>query len=586
MRPFPRRNAQRGAALLVLVAIAVLTFAYVLTSRLHSPAGATVVKREHNARVLSQAKQALIGWMVLNAGQTDNNPGRLPCPEGANSIGSAFEGTAAPTITPSTPTCPRVGRLPWRTLGLDNLVDAAAEPLWYVVSPGWALQNSSSLLTINSDSRGNMAVDGQAAPNDVVALIIAPGPAMNVAAATGCTARAQVRAAPAAAMDPADYLECFDATTPAFSTTGPPTSFNDQVVAIYTSDLVPLLEAVIANRIQREIAPALKSVYGSAQWGTSATNPIFPFAAPWANPGASNYRGADGRYRGLLPVNCSETGCASDARYAPTFVSWNTGIAPTVSISGEIAGSGSCTFATSTTVECTGSYLATGTVTLRIRNLRANNVAMSLRQLEPSRLTIRSGLVTCGSPTPGTAASAVLQTNGSADLTLEGQAPGLTGLTLNFCMSADLGVLGDHPLADRNDTTVGWFVRNEWHKQVYYAVAPESTADGLPSYGCDSTDCLRFNDPSVRNIRALLVFSGRSLATPPMSRPNSTLSDYLEGQNCDFNGTDCDPQTLFEQRVVRFTKPPVLAPSVRWNDRVVLVDWIPPNPTFPLPVVP
>lgn len=590
----PGRSRQRGAALLALLVVVVLAFAYVLTSRVRTGSGQIAVNRGHNAKVLNQAKQALIGWMALNAVQTDNNPGRLPCPEGVNNIGTSSEGIAAPTVTPSTPNCAVLGRLPWRTLGLDKLVDAAAEPLWYAVSPGWALQNSSTLLSINSDSRGNMTVDAQAAPNDVVALIVAPGRAMNVQAAPGCTARLQARAAPAPTMDPRDYLECFDAAAPAFLTAAPAASFNDQVLTVTTADLIPALEAAIAQRMQREIAPALKSVYASAQWGVSATNPVFPFAATWTNPGTSNYRGVSGRYRGLLPFVCSAAGCASDARFAPTFVSWNTGITPTVSISGEIAGAGNCSFTSATTVRCSGTYLAIGTVTLRIRNLRANNVGMALRRLDASNLVIEYGLLGCGSPTPGTAASATLQSSGSADLTLEGQAPGLIGgplllpLSVNFCMTADLGVLADHPLIDRNDATTGWFVRNEWYRLVYYAVAQESTPDGgPPKHGCDSTTCLRFNDPGTRNIRALLVLAGQSLSNPT-GRPNGTLTDYLEYQNCDPDPklVNCDPKTLFEQRPVRSSKvalPAINAPS---NDRVILVDWIAPVPTFPLATLP
>jgi hypothetical protein len=75
------RRAQRGAALIGLVAVAVMVFAYVLTSRLNAASQFVGVNREHNAQVLAQAKQALIGWMALNAAGTDANPGRLPCPE-------------------------------------------------------------------------------------------------------------------------------------------------------------------------------------------------------------------------------------------------------------------------------------------------------------------------------------------------------------------------------------------------------------------------------------------------------------------------------------------------------------------------
>lgn len=265
---FRNRNAQRGIGLILLLVVVVLAFTYVLMSRLPLATQQTAAKREYNAKVLNQAKQALIGWMAVKAAQTDDNPGRLPCPEGAGNIGTDQEGISAPTfLPPPWQNCATVGRLPWRTVGLDKLVDADAEPLWYAVSPGWALQTSTTKLTINSDSRGQMTVDGQAAPNDVVALIIAPGRAMSVQAVPGCTARNQARSAPAPTINPADYIECFNAATPAFSTVGPAASFNDQVLAVTTADLIPQLEAAIQQRMQREIAPALRTVYSSAAWG-------------------------------------------------------------------------------------------------------------------------------------------------------------------------------------------------------------------------------------------------------------------------------------------------------------------------------
>ena len=593
----PRRNsrAQHGAALLAMLAVVVLMFAYFLTSRFQSAAGVAAVQREHNAKVLNQAKQALIGWMALNAAQTDNNPGRLPCPEGVNNIGSPSEGIAAPTIapppTPPSPNCSVVGRLPWRTLGLDKLVDAAAEPLWYAVSPGWALQSSGTQLSINSDSLGAMVVDGQAAPNQVVALIVAPGPAMTVQAAPGCPARAQSRGAPAPSIDPADYLECFNAGTPAFFTVGPATSFNDQVLTVTAGDLVPVLEAAISHRMQREIAPALRSVYASAAWGTSSGNPLYPFAARFDNPhpGTASYRGEDGRYRGLLPFNSSSPTCGGDPRCTTSFVSWNTGVAPTISIfNGLFVLPPSCTISAST-VQCTGVFLSVGTATLRM-TARANNVAMAMRTLTPGNMTIETGLLGYGPPQPGNTASASFNASGSADLTMQAAAPGLLGafgipLNVMFRFTADLGVLADHPLLDPTNPTTGWFVRNEWYRLVYYAVAPESTADGLPAHGCNSTNCMRFNDPGTRNIRALLVLAGRSM-TNPTGRPNGTLTDYLEYQNCDFSGSDCNPQTLFEQRPIRSSNVPVASITAPWNDRVVLVDWIAPSPTFPLAALP
>lgn len=612
---FRNRNAQRGIGLILLLVVVVLAFTYVLMSRLPLATQQTAAKREYNAKVLNQAKQALIGWMAVKAAQTDDNPGRLPCPEGAGNIGTDQEGISAPTfLPPPWQNCATVGRLPWRTVGLDKLVDADAEPLWYAVSPGWALQTSTTKLTINSDSRGQMTVDGQAAPNDVVALIIAPGRAMSVQAVPGCTARNQARSAPAPTINPADYIECFNAATPAFSTVGPAASFNDQVLAVTTADLIPQLEAAIQQRMQREIAPALRTVYSSAAWGQTAANPVYPFAARFNNPDpgpTSSYAGEDGRYQGLLPFSCSAPGCAADSRLAPTFVNWSGGGGSPSLSGGALLGGSSCNIA-GNVAQCTGTFIGVGTMTFNM-TVRANNVAMALRQLDaatPGNVTLTYGLLSCTSTGTVTGVSAAFQNDGSAVLTIQGQAPGLVGLpplslplTTNICMTAKLDVIKDHSLLDPNSTgagSTGWFVRNEWYRLVWYAVAPKNTVDNLtgggvpvgcvnPSPPPPAPDCLGFNVGSGgnQNIRALLVLAGRSLSNPA-GRPNATLSDYLEFGNCDPNFLGvCNPGTLFEQRWIRPTKPPPLTGiKAPVNDRVVLVDWIAPAPGFPIAVIP
>ncbi len=113
------RRAQRGMALLGLLAVAVMVFAYVLTSRLNAASRFVGIDREHNAKVLSRAKQALIGYMAQQAALAgENDPGHLPCPEAPGNFGTANEGIEASFCA-----APAVGRLPWRTLGLDKLVD-------------------------------------------------------------------------------------------------------------------------------------------------------------------------------------------------------------------------------------------------------------------------------------------------------------------------------------------------------------------------------------------------------------------------------------------------------------------------------
>lgn len=576
-----------------------MVFAYVLTSRLNTASRFVGIDREHNAKVLARAKRALIGYMSQRAAlSTENNPGRLPCPEAPAFFGDpAQEGIAAGNCT-----LPAVGRLPWRTLGLEMLVDAGGEPLWYVVSPGWALPSAVATLAINSDSVGQLAVDGGA--NNAVALIIAPGPALNVQAGGGCTAWAQSRPT-AGAPDLRDYLECANAASPpnaTFVSNAAGATFNDQVLRVTAADLIPPLEAAIAERMQREIAPALRGIYASAQWGTSAANPLYPFAAPFSNPATSNYQGQDGEYQGLLPGVYSETTpgsgvpCPAGQFCNPLFVRWTGG-----SMSGAGINSPSCAVVTGTTtrLDCTFYYtcnLVTCTPPTLNYTIQAQaaNVAMALRQVNLAA-PVGSANVTATLD----AASGAFATNGSATMTLSGTAtPDGSGGFLSaalgntFCglplvapvlgckpslISVPIGVLADHPVLDPADPTTGWFVRNAWYRLTYYAAAQQSTADGLPAYGCDSSNCLRYNASAPRNVRSLLILTGQSLSNPA-GRPNGTLADYLEYQNADLG-------TRYEQRPMRRVSN-VANPSAPFNDRLVLVDWIAPNPTFPVAYLP
>ncbi|HEU0306125.1 MAG TPA: hypothetical protein VFR30_04060, partial [Lysobacter sp.] len=160
----------------------------------------------HNARILAEAKAALIAWVAANALEPgEANPGRLPCPQAWGDVGSANEGRAAPSCANPT------GWLPWRTLGLPETLDASGRPLWYVVSPGWHLPKGGATLTINSDTPGRLTLDGRPA----IALHIAPGGPLNSAPtasqlAAGCLARAQA-ASRAVPPNPRDYLECHGA---------------------------------------------------------------------------------------------------------------------------------------------------------------------------------------------------------------------------------------------------------------------------------------------------------------------------------------------------------------------------------------
>ncbi|MGE5641277.1 MAG: hypothetical protein ACM30H_14400, partial [Clostridia bacterium] len=285
----PRRIArQTGQVLIALLAVVLMGISYFLVSRLNATSTDYVTaKRQRNAKVLNQAKQALIGYVIAHANKVgENNPGALPCPEDP----ADFDGTTSRQGLAGTgcASSVKVGRFPWGTLGLDRLVDADSEPLWYVVSPNFGVATA-PYASINSNSQGQLTVDGVA--NAAIALIIAPGAAINAQSATGCTAWNQSRPL-TGTPDWRNYLECDNATSPAdtsFVTTGPSGSgFNDQVMVVTPADLMPGLEAAIADRMSREIAPLVKSAYAAVSaWNLTASAPIFPFAAPFADPSTS-----------------------------------------------------------------------------------------------------------------------------------------------------------------------------------------------------------------------------------------------------------------------------------------------------------
>jgi hypothetical protein len=595
------RRAQRGVALLGLLAIAVMVFAYVLTSRLNAASRFVGIDRDSNAKVLSQAKQALIGYMAQQAAMPgENNPGHLPCPEAPANFGTVNEGIEASFCA-----APAVGRLPWRTLGLGKLVDAAGEPLWYAVSVGWHRPSSAATLTINSDSpSGQLNMNGTAS-GDVVAVIIAPGAAMTVQASADCTAWTQTRAT-AGVPDLRNYLECGnDAANYVTSSAG--NTFNDQVLQVARADVLPALEAAIAERMQREIAPALKAAaYTSVQYaGIPAGTVLYPYPVPFTDPATSGYLGVAGSAspQGLLPFNQISEPCSTPPPCTTLPVSHPHSVRST--LYGYLVGPSCSTSATK--ILCQGQYHEDTTDPTRAVRIEMaatfSNVAMGFRALAANPLlhmTVEAKDDGTTSPvlTPVPSIVQIRMNDGSAlpdgtspprgSVTIRFQAtmPNIDangwGTVADFSISINRAVFDDHALLKTTDATLGWFVRNEWYRNTYYAVPQANTADWLPSLGCSaaSNNCLLFNDRNVYNIRALLVLAGRSLPTRP-SRPSNNLLAYVEDQNGD-GGIRYEQHRPKISNIASTTANPVPPGDfiLPWNDRVILVDWdaaSPPN---------
>jgi hypothetical protein len=129
------------------------------------------------------------------------------------------------------------------------------------------------------------------------------------------------------------------------------------------------------------------------------------------------------------------------------------------------------------------------------------------------------------------------------------------------------GILADHSLLDPSDSTTGWFVRNEWYRLAYYAVASGHTANVLPAARSCVTGntCLSVGsfDPTrpitpAGGQRALLILAGRSINAS--ARPSATLANYLEFGNA--TGS-------FERRVVSSALDASLYRP--FNDRIVVI---------------
>jgi hypothetical protein len=590
-----RARRERGVALLVLLLVLGVGASWLFVSRLNSESGARAAQtKQRNADVLARAKLALMVYTAQQAARVgENDPGALPCPEAPGNYGNPeFEGTAAGFCT-----LPAVGRFPWRTVGMDKLVDGSGEPLWYVVASAWAKPSSTTNTVINSNcasapsgmacATSQLTVDGAA--NASVALVIAPGPAFAVAAnaASGCVAHSQARPV-AGPLDVRNYLECENATSPAdsiFVTSGPAGSFNDQVVTVTAAELLPYVEAAIADRIEREIAPILKDVYVAPNWGLASfgapavPDRVYPYAASFGNPATSSYTGTAGTVAGLLPFAHMETfpgsgiACtagAANPRCNPTLVRWSNA-SPSVSFVGADAFSSTCSYWGPTSwAECFGTY--TGSPTRVTLTGPQSNGAMSLRRLNANALgwvfwwDLTTFSFSWSQPAPAVA----LSSDGtfSVSITAAPPAPADPVVGVMYWVYAPGNATSDHGLLDGRPSSPpgppasAWFARNRWHELVYYAVAPGYTAAAAAPRACTTgTTCL-----SVLNVapggaqRAILVLAGRSINGS--ARPSPTLGDYLEFGNA---------AGAFERQAVSSAVDPVAKKP--FNDRVVKVDW-------------
>jgi hypothetical protein len=193
---------QRGIALLILLAVISMAIIFALVAGMSKNAGELARARDQKTyAALAQAKAALIAYAVTYKDTHDNPgsstyyvPGYLPCPDSGT---STSEGVAASTCGSSLVSV--MGRLPWKTLGLDAIKDGSGECLWYAVSGTYKNSpNAVSGSTTNSnmmnwdtngqfdvmDADGTSFLTGSTSDTNAVAVIFAPGAVLSAQSRT------------------------------------------------------------------------------------------------------------------------------------------------------------------------------------------------------------------------------------------------------------------------------------------------------------------------------------------------------------------------------------------------------------------
>lgn len=298
-------SRQHGGALLLALVAIVLALLSAGAAAL-SVAGLAGQRDRASERALAQAREALIAYAADRPIDARVGPGYLPCPDldddgwAESTCGSLSGDIGQPQ---------RLGRLPWKTLGLPDLRDGHGERLWYAVSTRYkgllncaaspacvAMTPQSALGTITvRDAAGTLAHDGtladpaRAAQGGAAAVVIAPGPALRRAdgheqrrdcGPGECDARGRCLGEPpwfVPRCDPRNYLDVAgsednarfhdrsDAAGRAGNDDGfvmgaPGSGSNDRVIAIAYPDVM----ARVMGRVALELAHCVRLQAGAA----------------------------------------------------------------------------------------------------------------------------------------------------------------------------------------------------------------------------------------------------------------------------------------------------------------------------------
>ena len=254
---------QRGVAILLTLILLLMLGAFGIARLRNSETSMASKLVADNSAQLAIVKTALIAYAMngrnpapaLCPTTTNARPGELPCPD---TTGDGIEECSCSGVQ-------NIGRVPWKTLGIAEPRDASGEPLWYALSDNFrAWTADASPTVINSDTKGTLAVWKDdltsSLTSEAVAVIIAPGQVVGTqqrAATTNvnCTTTNTVIAQTLCA---SNYMESSSNGGFNWKYNGPfvmtlPTpaaaTFNDQLLAVTTSDLIPQVEQRVARDV-------------------------------------------------------------------------------------------------------------------------------------------------------------------------------------------------------------------------------------------------------------------------------------------------------------------------------------------------
>lgn len=267
--------SQYGGALLISMLILVILSSVFLFSML-SGSNAKVQREKKTLVALYEAKNALLAYTtsvnLIHPACAGNcrRPGDLPCPDTNNDgVAEVACGNAAGTTGQAL----RIGRLPWKTLGLDDVRDGNGDRLWYAVSNRFKQNtrafplNSDTVGTISvRDTNGNLLHDATGA-SGVAAIVMSAGISI-----TRQDAVVQSRIL-ANENNPIHYLDnAFGEDNANFADGGANgfikgvindatgnTLLNDQLIALSQAEVMKAIEP----RVAKEVINAVSAYFGS-----------------------------------------------------------------------------------------------------------------------------------------------------------------------------------------------------------------------------------------------------------------------------------------------------------------------------------